>query len=546
MSQAVGLSMRSRDERVSSPAHRMALRLPAVGLLVLLGVQVLLASNAVRVVRAGVTAVAYPFELDFAEGLVLTQTRALAVGRSIYPPADALPATVSNYAPVYYAVVALVGGERADHLAVGRSLSLASALLAAAALALLTWRALEPALGRLVRFVAAVCAGLAFLQVSYAANFIALMRVDLLAVLLAYLGVVVFSATAARGRQVYWCLVPLVLALFTKQTTVAAAGACIVTAARVDRRRGLQLGAAFAAVVLLVAAALQVVTRGGFFFHVVSGNLHPFSWSRAASFLQDVAVRYPVLVALAAAITPSLLAPLPSTGGSGAAARAEARGWTRATLGAYLPLAALTALGAGKLGAEVNYLIELMGVVCVGAAVAVGEALRPLRAAAIDRTRSGSAVAALAVPLLLVWQVCRLAPAGSIELIETPSAAEQAQVADLVELVRHTDGPVLSEDLTLLERAHKPVLFQPFDITQLIYRRLRDERPVLAALERGDFRLVVLRFDVAHPTPMAFNRFTPGMIEAIRSRYLPRASLPGHWVYAPRTAAARPSTEGTP
>lgn len=527
--------------RLSIPL-RTARLLAAAGLAALLVVDAILLVNAVRVVSAGRAAIADPFELDFAEGLVLAPTRALSAGRSIYPPAGDSPALISNYTPVYYAAAAALGTAVGDHLAAGRALSLASTVLAALVLTLLAWRAIEPASGRRGRGLAAVGAGLGFLQISYTATFAALMRVDLLAVLLAFSGVLVFGATAARGRRVYWCLAPFLLAAYTKQTTVAAAAACILTASRRSLRRGIALAGALAGAAALAGGALQLGTHGGFAFHVITANLHPYNWDQTASFLQDVAIRYPVLVALALATVPQLLASLPREGAADESAPAAARAWTRAALGAYLPLAALTSLTVGKLGAEVNYLIEPLGVICVCAAVAVGDALRWSDSAdAADAMHAGGrTLASIAVPALLLWQVVGLAPPKTVELIETPPADEQARLAALVDLVRWVDGPVLSEDLTLLSLAGKPILFQPCDIAQLIYRHVRDEAPWVEALERGDFRLVVLRFDVRHPPPPAFARFTPAMIEAIRTHYVPSPSAAsGYWVYVPG-ASPRP------
>jgi hypothetical protein len=335
----------------------------------------------------------------------------------------------------------------------------------------------------------------------------------------------------------------------------------VLTVARGNLRRGLGLGTAYVAAVAVVAGMLQLGTRGGFAFHVISGNLHPFSWDQAAAFLQDIAIRYPVLVALAVASIPGLLAslrravmaaPVPAPGAApGESLRntpnSRASGdYTRAALGAYLPLVALASISAGKLGAEVNYLIELMGVVCVCAAVFGAEALRPLTAGSFDGPRpSGSAIAAIAVPILLLWQVDRLAPGSTIESIELPTPIQQAQVANLVEVLRRSDGPILSEDLTLLSRADKPVLFQPFDIAQLMYRHERDERPMIEALAHGAFPLVVLRFDARTPPPIAFNRFTRGMITTIRARYVAQARYAGYWLYAPRPRSAAPFVEAT-
>jgi hypothetical protein len=509
-------------ELTAGPIVRTAL---AVGMIAFLLVDGILLANAVRVIDVSRAAIASPFELDFGEGPVLAATRALIAGQSIYPPAQDGAALISNYTPLYYAVAGALGVAVGDQLAAGRALSLLSALLSAAVLAALAWRALGPSTATPLRALAAAGAGLGFLQVSYTASWAALMRVDLLAVFLAFAGLFVFSVTAARGRAVYWCLVPFALAACTKQTALAAALSCIVTMMRLNRRRGVALGAMFAAALVLIATALQVATRGGFSFHVIGGNLHAFRWQQAASFLQDVAIRYPVLVALAVATAPALFGSLPHGRAGGPRRAASAGDCTRAALGTYLALAALSSLSVGKLGGEVNHLIELLAIVCVCAAVAVGEALATAR-------RPATAAAAVAMLALMGWQVVWLAPPQSIEMPEVPPASEQAQRAALLDVVRRVDGPVLSEDLTLLTLADKPIVFQPFDGAQLIARGARDAAPLVGGLERGEFRLVVLRFDVRTPPTQAFDRFPRAAIEAIRTGYRSLGSHAGYWLYS--------------
>jgi hypothetical protein len=328
---------------------------------------------------------------------------------------------------------------------------------------------------------------------------------------------------------VYWCLVPFLLAAYTRQTTMAAPAACVLTMALASPRRGVQLGATFAAAVAVVGVVLQIETHGGFAFHVVVGNLQPFRWDQAASFLQDIAIHYPVWTAFAVAIAPTLAASLQG-GIENSAGRYSACDWTRTALGIYLAFAVLISLTVGKLGADVNYLIELMGVICVCAAVAIGEAL-----AATRRQQSDTdAITGFAVSALVLWQVIGLAPRDTLERIEVPPPAQQTRLAALLDEVRRADGPVLSEDLILLSRADQPIRFDPFNATQLIYAHALDQTPLIDALQRAEFPLVVLRFDVRVPPQLAFDRFPPAAIEVLRTRYQIVSQIPGYWLYKPR------------
>lgn len=504
----------------------------AMAALALLGiVDLVLLANGWRVIEAARAAIAYPFELDFAEGLVLTSTTALRAGEGLYPPPSGAPTRISNYPPLYYVATALLSRE-VDALAAGRLLSLLATLVAAAALGVLAWLAAPPTIPGAARLAVVALAAAAFVQVSYTASWAALMRVDALAVALAFLGVAVFGVTARRGAAVYASAPLFVLACFTKQTTVAAAAACIVTLARRDRRRALGLAGAIAIMIGVSAAALQIGSGGGFWYHVVSGNLHAFNWRQLAAYVQDAATRYPVLIALAFAALPRLLGALPTSAGA-----ADARAWTRAAIGAYLPLAALVAATVGKRGAEANYLIEVMGVVCVAAAVAIGDAFEPRGPTGLEASRAARG-AVVAVAALLLWQVAWVAPPRSVEVVEVPAPATWAARQSIVDRVRGADGAVLSEDLVLLARAGKPVRYQPFDVAQIMYRDRALERPMVADIAARRFALIALHFDARNPPPIALDRFTPAMLEAVRCAYTAERVDHDYWLYTPSPLGA--------
>jgi hypothetical protein len=169
-----------------------------------------------------------------------------------------------------------------------------------------------------------------------------------------------------------------------------------------------------------------------------------------------------------------------ATGRRGAGAESA---WERPLLGVYLLASFVVSLTVGKLGAEVNYLIEFMGVVCAAVAVAVADGF----AVSPQASGVGAAAAAMVLPALLLWQVAGLSHRPGIEWVEIPDAEEHQAMSQLLELVRETPGPVLSEDMTLLVLAGKPVQFQPFDMTQLAYMNLWDQRDFVRRLAAQKF-----------------------------------------------------------
>jgi hypothetical protein len=494
-----------------------------VAVVTLGAVVVLLLRDAVHFIASGVGAVRYPFELDYGEGPVLNQIVQLAAGHSIYRPLRPDAYAFGNYPPVFYALVATIDLLVGNPLAMGRALSVAAALLTAVVIGLLVWRAAPSEVGPVPRALSAAVGGLAFLRISYVATWAPLLRVDMVACLLAFAGVWAFTRAAVRGASLGWYTVPFLLAFFTKQSAVAAAAACLVVGLVRAPRRTLRFAAPLAAMGIATFATLVAVTHGEFYFHVVTVNHNLYSWTQTAAFLRDALVRYPIELAIALVFAISLLADTRRHRGTTDGA------WERPVLGVYLLTSVLVSLTVGKLGADVNYLIELMAVVCAAVGVAIADGFAPSPQA----SRLGTSASAIVLPALLLWQVTGLAHRPAIEWVEIPDANERQETSQLLEMLRHTPGPVLSEDMTLLVLAGKPVEFQPFDMTQLAYMGLWDQRDFVQRIANDEFSLIILRFDVAAPSLLASTRFSSQMLAAIRAHYESVGMRAGYFVYGP-------------
>jgi hypothetical protein len=520
--------------------------LRAAGLTIMAAVVVVLAANAARFVADACTIVPYPLGLDGGEGLLLSDTTLLISGATIYTPIDEPPYTVANYPPVYHAITALARLLLRDTLAAGRSVSVASTLLMTLGIGLLVWRAGHDVRDGPARGLAAAAGALTFLGIGYVYYWGLLMRVDMLANLLAFGGLLVFVRWAGNPRKVYWCVPLFVLALYTRQSTVAAAAACLVVALIARPRLGVRLLAAMAAGALVLFGLLDTVTHGQFYLHTVSFTTGSYSWHRTHRLLSDILKAYPVYLTLGSASAISLIraawptvASRQSRADAGGAFPAPLR-WERPVLGVYVLTAFLVGLTSGKEGAYYNYFIELTAAMCASLGVLL---TRPFAAPGTGARRStGRRLAASALrvglPALVLAQVALSLGSTGKNWFRHPGRPDPfntvAERLLALELVKQASGPVLCEDTTLPVRAGKRVEYQPFAMTQLAYRGRWDQSKLLRRIDSGDFALIVLNYDLYTGSPFGYQHFTPEMMSAIRARYRLRAALGGYWVYEPR------------
>lgn len=525
--------------RGASQSARRLLRAARALTLVQVGaIVVVLAWRAGGFLSYALAAIRYPYQLDWVEGRILNEAHLLMAGTMIYHRVDEAP-YACNYPPVYHLVTGLVNRFVGNLLATGRAVSAVSAVLTALVIAGLTWRASGPGGAGLPRGLAAAAAGLSFLTLGYTGAFAVLMRVDLLAYLLAFTGALAFVTWAAHPRKVYWCVPFFVLAVYTRQSTVAAAAACCAAALLVRPGLAFRLAGVMALADLAVFAVLNGLSDGQFYFHVVAGAKDLFRWTRAAAFLSDMVQAYSIPLVIAAATLGALLRQ----------PRWDLRSWrwdrnrvggvpadfrpAEPVLACYLAIAFAITLTAGKIGSDVNYLIEFMGVVCAGCGVALAKAWADVAAVAPTApARRDAVLSAVVIPALLLWQVTGgYSDLGLLPPLPGPAARHA--MAQLVDRIRATDGPVLCEDLTALALAGKRVEFTPIEMTQLYYRRRWDQRAFVQRIVRQDFALLVLRFSLFDEPGGRWRWYSPEMITAMRGHYHQTGSIGEYRIYEP-------------
>lgn len=469
---------------IARPPHSGSIAGPsATARLALIALSLAFAFGLVRLGAHGLAALGYPYGLDYGEGTVWQQMRGIVAGAG-YAPLGLIPGFVYEYPPLYHLVTAAVARTWGlDELLAGRAVSLAAALACAGLIGLLSAAMLRPEVSQPVRCGVAAIAALAFATLPVVLTWSVLMRVDMLACALTLAGMVLAARGAARPAVAAWAGLAFAAAIYTRQTCLPApAAAFVVLVVARPRAAWLMLGAAVTAggIALVV---LSIATHGQFLVHIVLYNINRIVWAHAPRL---------ALVLIASAVPLAL-------GGIGLAVslrRLDPANWRtlRARLRAdpalvaaaivtgMLVLKTLTLPAILKSGASDNYLLDWFAALAVLTGVAAAPAVR----SALDGgSRPGPA-------LLLL-----LGAGVPVQMIDPPlfpaaqSPADRATMTALVARVAASARPVVSDDMVLLLRAGKPVIWEPAIIAELGAAAQYDEAALARLVRRGDFGFFV-------------------------------------------------------
>jgi hypothetical protein len=429
-------------------------------------------------------AIRYPFELDYGEGIVWQQA-VLVPGPRMYGTSPELPFIVFHYPPIYYLFARAALFVAPDLLAAGRLVSALSTLLiapAVAGLALLATRrpgAFEAAI--------AVSAGMLVLCLHPVHVWGMMMRVDMLAIAFGLAGLLIAAWSNWRFPMIAVALLLCAAAVFTKQTQLSA-GIAVFLIGLLRNPRG-TLGAAATAGTAGLGALwlLQSLTGGGFLQNIIGYNINRFSLFQG--FFQFRAeqgpIPYMLMMLLAVPVLVGSIAPsalqlrLRSAWRELWVLRSADRTTTcRALLLLHFALATLMLSTTFKSGSSINYLLEWLITGCVLIAVLLLHLARSKRF-----SKWAFPAAVLVVALTLGKHPLRVIgnwPPGDLE-----------QQAALVQQIAAAGKPVASENMTLLMRAGKPVIYEPAIVTELAALNRWDEARLLGMIRQLGFAFMI-------------------------------------------------------
>lgn len=487
---------------------------------------VVLALGAFVFVAEGYRVLTFPYALDYGEAPLLDQTQRLAHGQNIYRADLQLPPyTIANYPPLYMLMQTPLAWLLGPAFWYGRLLSWL-AMIGAAIFVGLILRTLTG--DRL----AALIGGLTLLALPYTRYWAPLYRIDSLALCLslAALWVVVRyfpfaeddphtdrslpgDRSGNRVGQSAWATVAvallLVAAVYTRQSYGLAAplAAFVWLWSNGRRPQALALAGLVAALGLSLFVLLNIVTGGGFYFNIVTANINEVKLALLQQYLGELLtfMLVPVLITVLFVLRVGI-------------AKSRPRAWR--LLLPYIVGAALSGLTIGKVGSNINYLLEF----CAAMSFAVGAMVAWQRHLALNRRL---------LMLGLALQLFVLLPGMSYQLFGQFRLDSHADMARIAERIRSSDGPVLAdEDLGQMVLAGRPLLFQPFELTQLARAGKWDQTPLLAAIERQEYALILIfRFP---GLSLDRDRWSDEMLAAIDRHYTAAEEIGYTVVYRPQ------------
>ncbi|MCC6801627.1 MAG: hypothetical protein IT319_01985 [Anaerolineae bacterium] len=437
-----------------------------------------------------------PYTLNYGEGPLLDQAVRLARGEDIYrADLSTPPYTITNYPPLYVMAQVPFVNHFGAALWYGRLISLISAGAAALFLGLTVQTVTKD-------WLAGLAAGLTLPAIPYIFYWSSLARIDCLALALSMAGLWVIARWYQHGWGIILAALLLTAAAYTRQTYLLAAPLAAVgwLWGRRERFGALAFAVLVGCFVLGIFAVLMVATRGGIFFHVITANVNALDTTLIQHYVDELIQHLPILLAGGA-----LYLVLGAIWGR--------RAWW--LIAPYTVGGALVALTISKVGSDVNYLFELSAGVCfaAGGLIALVRRWFPLRAAAL-------VVLALAVSMATDLTTRHYEP------LLRDRAEDQGTLGELIAVIRSTDAPILAdEDTALLVLNGKPILIQPFEMSQLALAGLWDQQPFLDALARGDYPVILL-YQLSRS-----ERWTPHMRAIINNVYRPDFQSGGTMVY---------------
>lgn len=454
------------------------------------------------------------------ESIVAIHARMLAQGESLYSDLNSFPYTVSPYGPLFYGMSALLQTGGLEPLQAGRLIS----IIALLATLWLCYRLMAHwEIGELERRIGLALAASA----GVIGNWGVVGQSDMLALAFSVAAIERYAAYEGRGdrRTLAAAGLFIVLAIFTKQSFIAAGAVICVALLLRERRRGWVFAAALAAAGVSLALGLQAWTAGGYLENALLANLNPFAWSKLGQHLQRF-----VLVAGGLAIV--------------AGSALARRGNLLPTLHLYTGFSlAVWLLTAPKIGSDLNYQLEPTLALCLAAAWS----LQRLRFFELVARQDPGWVTLLQLPLLLHLALnVGVAVQSGIARVAREQMARQ-QLVNLAPWLEPARGRLLSVEIDPLLHVERPLEVEPLIYTLLVGAGVTDPAPLSRALQAGEFSTVLLYQDFdgaaspeAHPE---LPSLPPEQLEILRSRYRRIAHVPGPllngvYVYEPAVEPA--------
>lgn len=450
-------------------------------------------------------ALAFPYPLEYQEGLTLDRALRLAQGQNPYPRDISSPPFTATYRPPLFWLlqtpfVSLFG----PAFWYGRAVAILSAWAAAALIGLMLFTITRD-------LPAAVIGGGTLIAFPLFAQGSALNQPDSMALPLSLGGLYVVLRRPEGARPAALAAALFALAIFTHRAYFLAAplAALAWLLQRRQPRQALTLLGMLALFCLAGFALIDLLTGGGFHLHLFAYDARPFSWRAVTAAFSRF---FPEVFYLVVGVVLYLAAerfgsrtqtwPLVMPFFLGGLAAALFIGRAGAGDEALFPLAAALSLAAGAIFNWVRRTAWVNALLAALLALQIN--------AMINRTRADV-----------------LAPIQELR-------AQQADLTELYSMVQQAGGRVLADTYAgLLPLSGHPVLFQPVEFGYLEAAGRWDNRALIGQIDRQEFAYIFFHIPADRPQALA-ERWSPAVREAVYNRYQQTGRVSSVYIWTPR------------
>jgi hypothetical protein len=481
-------------------------------------------------------ALQFPFSIDYGEGIVWQQLRNIVRGTG-YAPLQTFPAVVYHYPPVFHltaAAVAWISGQ--DPLFGGRLVELISTAATGLLIALLTMRAVAAENASAVRRICGALAALSFLTSYIVVGWAPLMRVDMLSGALGLLGILLALRALDRPAWIYAAALAFVLSVYTKQTSIAAPIATFAILLFARRRTAL---AGIGTGLVLTSAALiwlSWTTNEEFVKHTLFYNINRFDASRFTHLLEPILFHLAMLICTGFGTVYAWRRFRENVHANTTVRETLARDRQAVTLLillTFLGLKTLMNVMILKVGANDNYLIEWLSIV----AVFFGMGLFSVVTAALRAKPESGPFPILLFTLIVVGMTLQAAVMPRHSLPKSVREARIAAMNRIVERIRLSPKPVISDEMTLIIRAGQDVQWEPAIVAELSNFNLYDEHAFIQKIKNHEFGFFIAEWG---PNYSVFlSRYNPQVAEAMTKFYPRKENIGGLTLFLPPISKGR-------
>jgi hypothetical protein len=368
-----------------------------------------------------------------------------------------------------------------------------------------------------------------FLIIPYVLEWAPLFRIDMFGLMLSLTGLYLIIKNPEDLKNLVFAAALFILSTYTRQSFgLAAPLAAIIYTFTANKRKGITLALMYSLGGLVLFAFINGLTDGAFFFHIITANINAFNWVVVMNYVRDIWAKMPLIVVFFGLY---LIA-----------------GWrhsrTYRFLAPYLIAGSLGALTIGKIGSNVNYLVELSAGFALLAGIALGLFTNYYDIPEDELSNFGfpkehlpepehvlpgvrkklwlNLAMFLAVGLSLTFQLAGLTRSSLFgPIVNRQDRFRQANNFDfMIEKIMDAtkNGPVLADEfMAILPENGITLYLQPFAMTQLSNTGLWDQSRFIEEITNRKFPLILIHHFNFYPVYL--ERWSDGMLTAIFENY---------------------------